>query len=100
MKFLVLAVVDVTDSQMIVKFIEELKWQLGNNFQASFAKLEERDQLAPEFYMPCPRDGLLTRMETLGGQDREVYCGTCSNGHELKFVDSHMAENYTLEGRT
>lgn len=87
MKFLVLVVVDVSDSLKIVKFIEDLKWQLGNSFQASFAKLEEKNQLPPEFYMPCPKDGLLTRMETLGGQEQEVYRGTCTNGHGLQFVD-------------
>ncbi len=86
-KFLVFALVELSDSQIITKFVEDLKWQLGDNLQISFAKLEEKDQLAPEFYMPCPKDGLLTRMETLGGQDQEVYRGTCTNGHGLQFVD-------------
>lgn len=93
MKFLVLSLVEVSDSRVIIEFVEDLKWQLGNNLQISFAKLEEKDRLAPEFYMPCPRDGLLTRMEMLGGQEQEVYQGTCTNGHGLEFVDLDNVED-------
>jgi len=87
MKFLIFATVEVSNDQALIRFIEDLKWQLGGNLQVSFSKQDRVEQLAPEFYMPCPKDGVLTKMQTVGGQDKEVYQGTCENGHDLEFVD-------------
>ena len=77
-------------------FIERSKDQLRDTLRdVYFTGLKETGEIPAEFYMPCPRDGALTRLESLGDRCKEFYLGKCRNGHAMEYIDI----NAVLDGR-
>jgi hypothetical protein len=83
-KFLLFAVVEAEKEEHVAT----LMGQLGKNLpvtvkDARFLKLVAPKQMPSEFYVPCPRDTLLTRLEIIEDESGEVYFGRCRDGHQL-----------------
>ena len=84
MKFLLFAVVEAKKE----KYAMALTDQLGKNLpiivkEARFLKLAAPKRMPSVFYLPCPRDTFLTRLEIIEDESGEVYFGRCRNGHQL-----------------
>ena len=84
MRFLLFALLEAKKEE----YAEILMYRLGKSLgvavkEASFLKLEKQKHLPSEFYLPCPRDTFLTRLEIIEDDGGEVYFGRCKNGHQL-----------------
>jgi|HubBroStandDraft_1064217.scaffolds.fasta_scaffold275734_3 hypothetical protein len=84
MRFLLFAVVEAKKKE----YAATLKNQLGKNLpvtvkETRLLKLAAPKQMPSEFYLPCPRDAFLTRLEIIEDESGEVYFGRCRNGHQL-----------------
>ena len=84
MRFLLFAVVEAKKEE----YAATLTDRLGKNLpvtvkETRLLKLVAPKQMPSEFYLPCPRDTFLTRLEIIEDESGEVYFGRCRNGHQL-----------------
>ena len=84
MRFLLLAVVEAEKEEHAAALMS----QLGGNLSVTVKevrslKLRTPKWMPSEFYLPCPRDAFLTRLEIIEDESGEVYFGRCKNGHQL-----------------
>ncbi len=83
MRFLLFAVVDSKKEEYAVALTDELGKNLPVTVKETrFLKLQTPKEMPSEFYLPCPRDTLLTRLEIIEDESGEVYFGKCRNGHQ------------------
>ena len=84
MMFLLLAVVEAKKEEYAATLTDQLGKNLPVNVkEARLLKLVTPKQMPSEFYIQCPRDTFLTRLEIIEDDSGEVYFGRCRNGHQL-----------------
>jgi hypothetical protein len=95
MRFLLFAVVEAKKKEHAAALTD----RLGENLsvivkEARLLKLVRPKQMPSEFYLPCPRDTFLTRLEIIEDESGEVYFGRCRNGHQLM-----LSATVSLDGK-
>lgn len=84
MRFLLFAVVEAKKEEHAATLMDRLGQNLPVTVkEARLLKLVTPKQMPSEFYLPCPRDTLLTGLEIVEDDGGEVYFGRCRNGHQL-----------------
>jgi hypothetical protein len=84
MRFLIFAVVEAKKEKYTANLMDRLRKDLPVIVkEARFLKLATPKQMPSEFYLPCPRDTFLTRLEIIEDESGDVYFGRCRNGHQL-----------------
>jgi len=84
MRFLLFAVVETKKQEYAETLMDLLRKNPSVTVkEARLLKLETPKQMPSEFYLPCPRDTFLTRLEIIEDDSGEVYFGKCRNGHQL-----------------
>jgi hypothetical protein len=84
MRFLVFAVVEAKREEDAATLTDRLGKDLSVTVkEARFLLVAEPGRRPSEFYLPCPRDTSLTRLEVIEDDGREVYFGRCRNQHQL-----------------
>ena len=83
-KFLLFAVVEAEKEEHVATLMDQLgKGMPVTVKEARFLKLVAPKQMPSEFYVPCPRDAFLTRLEIIEDDGGEIYFGRCRDGHQL-----------------
>lgn len=84
MRFLVFAVVECKNE------VDEASTtvQQGENLfviveEVRLVALTTPIRMPSEFFLPCPRDALMTRLAFIEDEGGDVYFGKCGKGHQL-----------------